>query len=80
MAIAPTSVSARILGVYLPMIVHEVSARGQDQFLLLRLYIIKYIAQYKQPTRKRREGLGLLYYLCIDLCRGFGIRDHLSVA
>jgi hypothetical protein len=56
-----------ILGVVFSlMIVHEVSKRGvKINFFWLRLYIIKYIAQYKQLTRKETGRVGPLYYLCI---------------
>ncbi len=56
-----------ILGVVFSlMIVHEVSKRGgKINFVLLRLYLIKYIVQYKQLTRKETGKVGPLYYLCI---------------
>jgi hypothetical protein len=56
-----------ILGaVFSLMIVHEVSKRGvKINIFWLRLYIIKYIGQYKQLTRKETGQVGSLYYLCI---------------
>jgi hypothetical protein len=48
------------------MIVHELSKRGvKINFILLRLYIIKYIHQYKQLTLKETGKTGPLYYPCI---------------
>jgi hypothetical protein len=48
------------------MIVHEVSKRGvKISFLWLRLYLIKYIHQYQQLTRKETGRPGPLYYPCI---------------
>jgi hypothetical protein len=48
------------------MIVHELSKRGvKINFILLRLYIIKYIHQYKQLTLKETGMIGPLYYPCI---------------
>ena len=48
------------------MIVREVSRRGiKINYLLLRLYIIKYIDQYKQLTRKETGKVGPLYYPCV---------------
>jgi len=48
------------------MIVNEVSKRGiKINFFLLRLYIIKYIHQYKQLTKKETGKVGPLYYPCI---------------
>jgi hypothetical protein len=48
------------------MIVHELSKRGvKINFFLLRLYIIKYIHQYKQLTVKETGKIGPLYYPCI---------------
>jgi hypothetical protein len=52
--------------VFSMMIVHEVSKRGvKINFPLLRLYIIKYINQYGQMTRKETGKPGPLYYPCI---------------
>jgi hypothetical protein len=48
------------------MIVHEVSKRGvKISFFWLRLYIIKYIHQYRQITLKETGKVGPLYYPCI---------------
>ena len=48
------------------MIVQELSKRGvKIHFVLLRLYIIKYIQQYKQITLKETGKIGPLYYPCI---------------
>ena len=48
------------------MIVNEVSKRGTKiNFFLLRLYIIKYIHEYKQITRQETGKVGPLYYPCI---------------
>lgn len=48
------------------MIVNEVSKRGiKINFFLLRLYIIKYIHQYRQITKKETGKVGPLYYPCI---------------
>jgi hypothetical protein len=48
------------------MIVHELSKRGvKINFVLLRLYLIKYISQYKQITLKETGKTGPLYYPCI---------------
>jgi hypothetical protein len=48
------------------MIVREVSKRGiKINYVLLRLYIIKYIDQYKQLTREETGKVGPLYYPCV---------------
>jgi hypothetical protein len=48
------------------MIVNEVSKRGvKINFVLLRLYLIKYISQYKQITLKETGKIGPLYYPCV---------------
>lgn len=48
------------------MIVNEVSKRGvKINFFLLRLYIIKYIHQYRKITEKETGKIGSLYYPCI---------------
>ena len=48
------------------MIVHGLSKRGvKINFILLRLYLIKYIHQYKQLTLKETGKIGPLYYPCI---------------
>jgi hypothetical protein len=52
--------------VFSMMIVREVSKRGiKINFVLLRLYIIKYISQYEQLTRKETGKAGPLYYPCV---------------
>jgi aryl carrier-like protein len=59
-------VSAGLGVVFSMMIVHEVSKRGvKVSFVWLRLYIIKYIHQYQQLTRKDTGKVGPLYYPCI---------------
>ncbi len=48
------------------MIVHEVSKRGvKISFLWLRLYIIKYIHEYRRRTKEETGKVGPLYYPCI---------------
>ncbi len=48
------------------MIVHEVSKRGvKISFFWLRLYIIKYIHQYRKLTEGKTGKVGPLYYPCI---------------
>ena len=48
------------------MIVHQLSRRGiKISFLLLRLYIIKYIHQYKKITLEETGKVGPLFYPCI---------------
>jgi hypothetical protein len=48
------------------MIVHQLTRRGvKINFFLLRLYVIKYIHQYKQLTLKETGRVGPLYYPCI---------------
>jgi hypothetical protein len=48
------------------MIVHQLSKRGvKINFFLLRLYLIKYISQYKQITLKETGKVGPLYYPCL---------------
>lgn len=52
--------------VFSMMIVQEVSKRGvKINFVLLRLYIIKYIDQYKKMTLKEAGKVGPLYYPCV---------------
>lgn len=52
--------------VFAMAIVHEVSKRGvKISFLWLRLYIIKYIHQYRQLTRQETGKVGPLFYPCI---------------
>jgi len=48
------------------MMTHEVSKRGvKINFLLLRLYFIKYMHQYKQLTKQETGRVGPLYYPAI---------------
>lgn len=48
------------------MIVNEVSKQGiKINFFLLRLYIIKYIHQYRKLTLEKSGRVGPLYYPCI---------------
>jgi hypothetical protein len=48
------------------MIVNEVSKRGMKiNFFLLRLYIIKYIHQYRKITKEESGKVGPLYYPCV---------------
>ena len=48
------------------MMVHEVSKRGvKINFLWLRLYIFKYMHQYKVLTKKETDRVGPLFYPCI---------------
>jgi hypothetical protein len=52
--------------VFSMMIVREVSKRGiKINFVLLRLYIIKYVDQYQKLTRKETGKVGPLYYPCV---------------
>lgn len=48
------------------MIVHQLSKRGiKINFFLLRLYIIKYIHQYRKTTIEETGKIGPLYYPCL---------------
>lgn len=48
------------------MIVHQLSRQGvKISFLWLRLFIIKYIHQYKQVTLEETGKVGPLFYPCI---------------
>lgn len=59
-------VSVGMAIVFSMMIVHEVSKRGiKINYVLLRLYIIKYVSQYEQLTRKETGKAGPLYYPCV---------------
>jgi len=59
-------VSVALFVIFSIMIVHELSKRGvKINFILLRLYIIKYIHEYKQLTLKETGKIGPLYYPCI---------------
>ncbi len=52
--------------VFSMMIVQEVSRKGAKiNFVLLRLYIIKYIDQYRKLTLKETGKVGPLYYPCV---------------
>lgn len=52
--------------VFAIMIVNEVSKRGvKINFLWLRLYIIKYIHEYRKLTKNETGKVGPLYYPCI---------------
>jgi hypothetical protein len=45
---------------------HEVSKRGvKVNFLLIRLYILKYMHQYRELTKKETGRTGPLFYPCI---------------
>lgn len=56
-----------IFVIFSMMIVHEVSKKGvKINFVLLRLYLIKYISQYKQITLKETGKIGPLYYPCVS--------------
>ena len=48
------------------VMVYEVSKRGvKISFLWLRLYVIKYMHQYKQMTKEETGKVGPLFYPCI---------------
>jgi hypothetical protein len=48
------------------MIVHQLMKRGiRINFFLLKLYIIKYIHQYKQITIEETGKPGPLFYPCV---------------
>jgi hypothetical protein len=48
------------------MMAHEVSKRGvKVNFLLIRLYILKYMHQYRELTKKETGRTGPLFYPCI---------------
>ncbi|HOW85835.1 MAG TPA: hypothetical protein P5119_01585 [Candidatus Aminicenantes bacterium] len=52
--------------VFSMMIVHEVSKRGvKINFFLLKLYVVKYVDQYKQLTLKETGKTGPLYLPCV---------------
>ena len=58
--------SVGLFVVFSIMIVRDLSKRGvKISFILLRLYLIKYIHQYKQLTLKETGKIGPLYYPCI---------------
>jgi hypothetical protein len=51
--------------VFSAMIVHELSRRGvKINFFLLKLYLIKYIHQYRRITKEETGRIGPLYYPC----------------
>ena len=55
-----------LFAIFSMMIVRDLSKRGvKINFVLLRLYLIKYISQYKQITLKETGKIGPLYYPCI---------------
>ncbi len=55
-----------IFVIFSVMIVNEVSKRGvKINYFLLRLYVIKYIHQYKKITKQETGSIGPLYYPCI---------------
>ena len=59
-------ISVGLAVVFSMMIVHEVSKRGiKINFFLLRLYVIKYIDQYKKLTLEETGKLGPLYVPCV---------------
>jgi len=52
--------------VFSMMMVRELSRRGvKIKLVLLRLYLIKYVNQYRQLTLKEAGKVGPLYYPCI---------------
>ena len=62
----PALVFLGLFVVFSMMILHEVSKRGvKISFLWLRLYIIKYIHQYRKLTIEETGKAGPLYYPCI---------------
>ena len=55
-----------LFAIFSMMIVRDLSKRGvKINFVLLRLYLIKYISQYKQITLQETGKIGPLYYPCI---------------
>ena len=55
-----------LFAIFSMMIVRDLSKRGvKINFVLLRLYLIKYISQYKQMTLKETGKVGPLYFPCI---------------
>ena len=58
--------SVGVFIVFAIMIVNEVSKRGvKISFLWLRIYIIKYIHEYRKLTKEETGKVGPLYYPCI---------------
>jgi len=59
-------VSVGLFVIFQAMIVHQLMKRGiKINFFLLRLYIIKYINQYKRITEEETGKPGPLFYPCI---------------
>lgn len=59
-------VSVGLAIVFSMMIVREVSKRGvKINFILLRVYIIKYVDRYQKLTRQETGKVGPLYYPCV---------------
>ena len=59
-------VSVSVFVVFAIMIVNEVSKRGvKISFLWLRIYIIKYINEYRKLTKEETGKVGPLYYPCV---------------
>ncbi len=59
-------VSVGLFVVFSMMIVNQVMKRGvKINFFLLRLYIIKYIHQYRKMTVEETGKVGPLYYPCL---------------
>lgn len=59
-------ISVGMAVVFSMMIVHEVSKRGvKINYFLLRLYVIKYIDQYKKLTLAETGKIGPLYVPCV---------------
>jgi len=55
-----------LFAVFSMMIVHELSKRRvKINYILLRLYLVKYISQYRQVTLKETGKAGPLYYPCV---------------
>ena len=48
------------------LMVHEVSKRGYKiSFFWLRIYIVKYMHQYKKITKEETGKIGPLFYPCV---------------
>jgi hypothetical protein len=61
-----TVVFGLVFTVLAMMMVHEVSKRGvKINFPLLRIFILKYIHDYKEVTQKESGKTGPLFYPCI---------------
>ncbi len=59
-------VSAGVFVALAMKMVHEVSKRGvKINILWLRLYVIKYMHQYKKMTKEETGKVGPLFYPCI---------------